>query len=977
MRRAITFGILGTLLAFTGAGPGSPGDEPRDTRPGQGTAADTPASEAAPALKPVLVLDTGGHTGVIRRVLITPDGKQVLSVSVDKTVRIWDAATGQLVRVLRPPIGKGPAGELRAGALSPDGAILAVAGWGVLDGTQRRSDIYLIGLADGKVRLLRGHGLAIDIVAFSPDGKLLASGGFENSVRVWDVAAGTCPQELKGHESTVTALAFSPDSTRLASGSWDQTVRLWTVKTGTQDAVLKGHPHTVMAVAWRRDGKAVYSGGFNDPHVHVWDVASGKDSPINAGIKNGGILDLAVADDRDVLFTWRWRRQRQHFTFGVSHLDPVTGEHRRGWLQQEGSSGTLLSTALSPDGRWAATSAGEDLHTYLWKTADGSVVQRLGGPGQPVFSVGWSADGAAIAWGVPRFNGDHKPPLKTALDLRELTLRTKFDRDAFRGRQKTLGGLTVSEASNSRLLIKEGDKLLTPLDLQLIYRSYTLLGGDRLAVGVKRTVQIFEARTGQLLLHLDPHGGPVPCLAPSPDGRYLLAGSEDQTVSVYVPDRAAPLLSVFAVGADWIAWTPEGYYAASPGGEKLMGWHVNHGLDALGSFHPASHFRASLYRPDVIRRLLTEGSLEKALAAADQARGGTRSAATEVADVLPPEVTLQAPGLKGAKVSEPALKLVARAQGKGKHPVTAMQLLLDGRPYEGSGGLRKVTAEPGQAQEEEWTVQLTPGSHTLRVLARSAASMGLSNDLEVTYDAPVPRPSLFVLAIGINQYQARDLQPLRFAVNDAAGLEQTFQERSRPLFDRIQARVLPEAEATRDGVLRGLKWLQEADMKANDLAVVFYAGHGGKDEKGNFYLMPRDADKGRLAETAVSADELKRHLAALRGRVLLLLDACHSGAIGPVINDLARDLADEDTGVVVMCASLGSEEAGEADGHGYFCKALIDGLAGKAAKNPRDGCVYLHHLEQYVIDTVQQLSEDRQHPTTAKPAIRPLPLSQP
>jgi hypothetical protein len=78
-----------------------------------------------------------------------------------------------------------------------------------------------------------------------------------------------------------------------------------------------------------------------------------------------------------------------------------------------------------------------------------------------------------------------------------------------------------------------------------------------------------------------------------------------------------------------------------------------------------------------------------------------------------------------------------------------------------------------------------------------------------------------------------------------------------------------------------------------------------------------------------------------------------------------------------MCAALGGEKAGEADGHGFFCKALIEALEGKAGKNPRDGCVYLHHLEHYVIDRVGELSKDEQHPTTAKPAIRPFALARP
>ena len=86
---------------------------------------------------------------------------------------------------------------------------------------------------------------------------------------------------------------------------------------------------------------------------------------------------------------------------------------------------------------------------------------------------------------------------------------------------------------------------------------------------------------------------------------------------IWDPDRDEPLLSLFVAGDDWIAWTPEGYYAASPGGEQLMGWHVNNGPEAMASYYPASQFRKTLYRPDVIKRLLEAGSLDKALAEAE------------------------------------------------------------------------------------------------------------------------------------------------------------------------------------------------------------------------------------------------------------------------------------------------------------------------------------------------------------------------
>src|SRR5581483_3661620 len=126
---------------------------------------------------------------------------------------------------------------------------------------------------------------------------------------------------------------------------------------------------------------------------------------------------------------------------------------------------------------------------------------------------------------------------------------------------------------------------------------------------------------------------------------------------------------------DWVAWTPEGYYAASPGGEKLLGWHVSNGPDQLATFHPLSKFRASLYRPDVIARLLEAGSLDKALAAADQARG-QKTTRFEIEQVLPPRTRLSVAG-NARQVAEPAVEVKAEADSSGRHPVTALQLLLD------------------------------------------------------------------------------------------------------------------------------------------------------------------------------------------------------------------------------------------------------------------------------------------------------------
>jgi uncharacterized caspase-like protein len=268
------------------------------------------------------------------------------------------------------------------------------------------------------------------------------------------------------------------------------------------------------------------------------------------------------------------------------------------------------------------------------------------------------------------------------------------------------------------------------------------------------------------------------------------------------------------------------------------------------------------------------------------------------------------------------------------------------------------------------------GEHTLRATARTEASMGLSDDLEVEFVKPVPRPKLFLLAVGIDKYKDPGLK-LNCAVNDATELVKTFQARSAALFDVQPATLLTDGKATREGIRKALAGLKGV-VGPHDVAVIFYAGHG--EQQGNgFYLLPQDVKGNNLKETAISGEELKRYLGDLHGKVLLLLDACHSGAIGKAINDIARELSDPDCGVVVLCAAQGSENAGEADGHGYFCKSMLEALNGEneAPRNRQDHCVYLHHLEQYVIDRVQELSKDTQHPARAVPAMRSLPLARP
>ena len=165
--------------------------------------------------EPRLVIDTGGHASLIRDVIFTRDGKQLISAGDDKVVRVWDTTTGETVRVIRGEIGDGHEGKIFAAALSADERYLAVGGW--LAGTrQERWAIRLHDFASGEVlALLEGHTNTIQDLAFSPEGRFLVSGSADDTVRIWDVTQRALIQTLKGHTDAVSRWR----SPRTASGS--------------------------------------------------------------------------------------------------------------------------------------------------------------------------------------------------------------------------------------------------------------------------------------------------------------------------------------------------------------------------------------------------------------------------------------------------------------------------------------------------------------------------------------------------------------------------------------------------------------------------------------------------------------------------------------------------------------------------------------------------------------------------------------
>jgi hypothetical protein len=444
------------------------------------------------------------------------------------------------------------------------------------------------------------------------------------------------------------------------------------------------------------------------------------------------------------------------------------------------------------------------------------------------------------------------------------------------------------------------------------------------------------------------------------------------------------VVSLFIAEREWIAWAPEGYYAASPGGERLMGWQVNKGPDQSAIYHPAIQFRPSLYQPDVIKNLFrTAGNLPQALAMAGKDRNRP-VAAVNLTQVLPPAVAIATPSPLGGefRLDREAVEVKAVAASTGGHPVRAMRLLVDGRPHEGDKGVRAFEdPKPGRV-EANWQVKLTPGRHTLQVQAESSVSKGLSRPVNVMQAAGQQElPNLFVLAVGVNDYPGP--MKLNFAATDAQAIAGVLQEKTRGIFGKAEVRLVTDKQATKAGVLDGLDWLGE-NMKAKDVGIFFFSGHGAKERDESFYLVPVDVQSKNVSGSCVAGELVKERLTNMPGRLVAVLDACHSGSAAESFrrgrpDDLVRDLVTDECGVMVLCSSLGEEvslESTETRG-GFFTHGLVEGLRGRADLN-RDGVVYVHEANFYAALKVRQLSRGGQNPILGRsPAIRPFALTKP
>jgi WD40 repeat protein len=543
-------------------------------------------------------------------------GSFAVTGSDDKTIRVWSVADGKLSRTIRVPVGPGDIGKIYAVAISPDGCLIAAGGWTKAISAKEQDIIYLFDTLTGNLTAaVSVRAVATFSLAFSPDGRYLAAGlpgGAGLSIFDRDQQWGECFQDTD-YRGGIYGLTFAADG-RLAVACEDGSVCLYAgdfkQSVHPKRLTLDGEPYRI---AFSPKGSTL-AVGFSD-----WQVVSILDghslAPLLAPDTSESELDIFISElgylNSGGLLHVAWSKDGN--TLFAGHKVPIAwsnaGRGARGALQA-GNKRALAGLIGLRDGGLLVAAIDPFLAVL---EADGTMRWAYG-PLKADFrgqheGLSVSPDGNVIDFG---FDEDGRSPLRFDLRARKLGEVPAADHQTYAPKQD---GPPIKDWANRDYRRVDGE----PIVLERYETAKSLAihpDGDRFVLGATWSLRAYNLK-GELLWRRAVPGEAL-AVNVSRDGRLIVVAHDDGTIRWRRMGDGRELLALYVLAdkQNWVAWTPEGFYGATPGAFGVLRWHVNRGFEAAAETVPVSAI-PRLRRPDALPFVLQELETTRALGVAD------------------------------------------------------------------------------------------------------------------------------------------------------------------------------------------------------------------------------------------------------------------------------------------------------------------------------------------------------------------------
>ena len=552
-------------------------------------------AEDVPDQRPMLRIEPGMHTAQITRIGVDAACTLMVTGSHDKTARLWalpDGGRGSptLLRTIRVPIGEGDEGKVYAVALSPDGKWVAAGGYDANYSANKYLSVYIFEAATGRLVTRLGRlGNVIHHLTFSPDGARFAAtlaGG--EGMRLWETGSWRLLAEDKNYGGKDSYGAAFDGANRLYTATFDGRIRRYGADGRLEaKAPAQGGKLPISVAVHPQGGKLAV--GFEDTTaVEVYDTRTLKRlyAADTVGVSGSNLSKVAWSTDGARLYAGGMSPDYAPPPFRVWEAAGMGA-----FTDRVVSTETIMQLLPCGDG----VAAGVYDPAFGLIAADGSkhvwqegVTADMRGKKRDAFNL--SANGGRVRFGLGV--GRKQPVL---FDLAAFSLSDAADSPAGLAPPKT-NGLAVSDWENQFAPKLNGK----PIELEEYERSRALAiapDASRFALGTEYWLRAYRADGWELWRK--PVPSPVGGMHISGDGRLVVAAYADGTIRWHRLSDGQELLALFVHAKDkrYIAWTPKGYYAASPGAEDLIGWHVNRDWDHAPDFYPASRFRDQFDRP--------------------------------------------------------------------------------------------------------------------------------------------------------------------------------------------------------------------------------------------------------------------------------------------------------------------------------------------------------------------------------------------